>query len=76
VLKDTVLYGNLPTKSFSSSALTAGDVDRLAQDLVEKMHAAEHPFILGSECYVLSVPGKEAEILAKVDAFMRCGCSA
>lgn len=74
VPKDTVLYGNLPTKSFSSSALTAGGVERLAQNLVEKMHAAEHPFILGSECDVLSVPGKEAEILAKVDAFMRCGC--
>ena len=76
MLKDTVLYGNLPTKSFSSSALTAGEVERLAQDLVKKMHAAGHPFILGSECDVLSVPGRETEIFAKVDAFMRCGCSA
>jgi uroporphyrinogen-III decarboxylase len=74
VPKNTVLYGNLPTKSFSSSALTAGEVERLAQDLVEKMHAAGHPFILGSECDVLSVPGRETEIFAKVDAFMRCGC--
>lgn len=74
VPKDTVLYGNLPTKSFSSSALTAGEVERLAQNLVEKMHAAGHRFILGSECDVLSVPGRETEILTKVDAFMRCGC--
>jgi uroporphyrinogen-III decarboxylase len=72
VPKDTVLYGNLPTKSFSSPTLTTCEVERLAQDLVARMHAAGHPFILGSECDVLSVPGKEAEILAKVDAFRRC----
>ena len=76
VPKDTVLYGNLPTKSFSASALTADAVERLAQDLLGKMHAAGHPFILGSECDVLSVPGKETEIWAKVDAFMRCSCPA
>lgn len=74
--KDTVLYGNLPTKSFASTALTVAEVERLAQELVEKMHAAGHPFILGSECDVLSVPGQAAAILAKVDAFLRCGCPA
>ena len=47
---------------------------RLARELIEKMREAGHPFILGSECDVLSVPGSEREILAKVDAFMRCGC--
>jgi hypothetical protein len=52
--------------------LTPGEVERLAQELVEKMQTAGHPFILGSECDVLSVPGKETEILGKVDAFMRC----
>ncbi len=76
VPKDTVLYGNLPTKNFSSSALTTAEVERLARDLSEKMFAAGHPFILGSECDVLSVPGKEAEILSKVDAFMQCACPA
>jgi uroporphyrinogen-III decarboxylase len=76
VPKDTVLYGNLPTKSFSAAALTTGEVARLAQELIEKMRAAGHPFILGSECDVLSVPGKEAEIMAKVDAFMRCAVPA
>jgi uroporphyrinogen-III decarboxylase len=74
VPKDTVLYGNLPTKRFCASELMAGEVECLAQDLVNKMHAVGHPFILGSECDVLSVPGKEAEILGKVDAFMRCPC--
>ena len=72
VPKDTILYGNLPTKNFASTALTVGEVERLARELIAKMRAAGHPFILGSECDVLSVPGKEAAILAKVDAFMRC----
>jgi uroporphyrinogen-III decarboxylase len=69
--KSTVLYGNLPTKKFMSSQLTVAEVERLAKSLVEKMREAGHPFILGSECDVLSVPGSEREILAKVEAFMR-----
>lgn len=71
VPKTTVLYGNLPTKNFFSSQLTVAKVERLAVELLEKMHAVDHPFILGSECDVLSVPGSEKEILAKVDAFMK-----
>ena len=74
VPKDTVLYGNLPTKRFSAFGLTVTEVERLAGELIEKMRAAGHPFILGTECDVLSVPGKESEILTKVDAFMRCSC--
>jgi len=70
VPKTTVLYGNLPTKKFYSPQLTVSDVESLSVELLEKMRAAGHPFILGSECDVLSVPGSEAEILAKVDAFM------
>lgn len=70
VQKNTVLYGNLPTKKFYSPQLTIADVETLSRELLEKMRAAEHPFILGSECDVLSVPGSEEEILSKVDAFM------
>ncbi len=70
VPKTTVLYGNLPTKKFYSPQLTVADVESLSRELLEKMRAAGHPFILGSECDVLSVPGSEEEILAKVDAFM------
>jgi uroporphyrinogen-III decarboxylase len=69
--KSTVLYGNLPTKQFMSSQLTVAEVERLARQLLGKMREAGHPFILGSECDVLSVPGSEREIIAKVDAFMR-----
>lgn len=67
----TVLYGNLPTKNFMSSQLTVAEVERIAAELLEKMRETGHPFILGSECDVLSVPGSEREILAKVEAFMK-----
>jgi hypothetical protein len=72
VPSDTVLYGNLPTKRFYADQLTVAEVERLARELMARMGATGHPFILGSECDVLSVPGKEREILSKVDAFMNC----
>ena len=72
--KDTVLYGNLPTKRFYAAQFSIAEVERMAGELLAKMRAAGHPFILGSECDVLSVPGSEREILGKVDAFIRCGC--
>ena len=72
VPKSTVLYGNLPTKRFPASQLSVAEVERLARDLLEKMRATGHPFILGSECDVLSVPGSEREIMQKVEAFMKC----
>ena len=70
--KDVVLYGNLPTKWFYAPQLSVAEVERMAIELLERMRAAQHPFILGSECDVLSVAGAEAEILGKVEAFMRC----
>lgn len=67
----TVLYGNLPSKKFfSDSEVTEEQVRTQARELLEKMRAAGHPFILGSECDVLSVPGCEATIERKVQAFM------
>jgi len=70
VPKSTMLYGNLPTKRFPASQLSVADVGRLARELLDKMRATGHPFILGSECDVLSVPGSEREIMTKVEAFM------
>lgn len=70
VPRSTVLFGNLPTKRFVASQLTVAEVERMAAELLEKMRATGHPFILGSECDVLSVPGSEREILAKVEAFL------
>lgn len=73
VSKSTVLYGNLPTKKFYSDALISVDeVRRMALELLNRMQAADHPFILGSECDVLSVPGCEQTIEKKVEAFMTC----
>jgi len=72
--KDTVLYGNLPTKRFFSRQLSVAEVGLRSRELVECMRSVGHPFILGSECDVLSVPGAEEEILSKVDAFLRPRC--
>ena len=70
--KSTVLYGNLPTKQFYSDELMSVEkVLQLSAELTEKMQVTKHPFILGSECDILSVPGCERSIQAKVQAFLR-----
>ncbi len=72
--KTTVLYGNLPSKHFySDETITCAQVAELARELRRRMRAAEHPFILGTECDVLHVPGAAARIRAKVDAGMGAG---
>jgi len=74
VPKTTVLYGNLPTKKFYSDALVnVAQVRELSGEIVRRMRDVRHPFILGSECDVLSVPGCEHTIKAKVEAFMEAG---
>ncbi len=73
----TVLYGNLPSKQFSSdAAITVEQVRAAARDLVQHMRALGRPFILGTECDVLHVPEAVHTIWAKVDAFMRVGAAA
>jgi hypothetical protein len=49
-------------------------VERQACELLRSMATAGHPFILGSECDVLNVPGSTAIIRGKVDAFVQCRC--
>lgn len=72
ISKSTVLYGNLPTKQFYSDELVSiSKVRELSDQLLERMHGVGHPFILGSECDVLSVPGREQAIMAKVDEFLK-----
>lgn len=69
---DVVLYGNLPSKQFYSDELMSTETVRgLCDELARKMRAARHPFILGSECDVLSVPGRERTIMAKVEEMIR-----
>jgi uroporphyrinogen-III decarboxylase len=75
VPETTVLYGNLPSKSFySDDVITLEDVEKKACELINRMKAVGHPFILGSECDVLSVEGCHDKIANKVDAFCNCGC--
>lgn len=65
--KSVVLFGNLPSKSFySDAAITTDGVRAASEELTARMAATGHPFILGSECDVLSVPGHEERIMAKV----------
>lgn len=71
VPKDIVLFGNLPTKSFySDETCPVTAVQDKARELLAKMRATGHPFILGSECDVLSVDGAHETIRRKVEAFM------
>jgi uroporphyrinogen-III decarboxylase len=71
----TVLFGNLPSKHFHSDAVITRDgVRQLTCELERRMRATSHPFILGSECDVLSVPGSEKAIRDKVETFVRCTC--
>ena len=75
VPKHIVLYGNLPSKHFYSDAvITRQQVVWQACELLHRMELAGHPFILGSECDVLNVPGSTEVIRDKVDAFVRCRC--
>lgn len=71
VPRDTVLYGNLPTRQFySDAAMPDEEVRRLARDLIERMQATGHPFILGSECDVLHVPEAAEAIRRKVEIML------
>ena len=75
VPKTTVLFGNLPSrKFFSDNEITRDEVERQACELVAKMRAAGHPFILGTECDVLSVDGCHDVIMRKVDAMLDADC--
>ncbi len=68
VTKDIVLYGNLPSKQFYSDELISLDEARArADELVQRMAETGHPFILGSECDILSVPGCERALMAKAE---------
>ncbi len=76
VPRDVVLFGNLPTKSFySDTAMSAERVRELTSELLERMRASGHPFILGSECDVLHVPEAARTIRHKVDVMLECGVS-
>jgi len=73
VSKDTVLYGNLPSKRFmSDSLITVEQVKEMSRYLTAQMKAKNHPFMLGTECDVLCVHECKDVIASKVKAFMTC----
>ncbi len=74
VPQTTVLYGNLPSKKFYSDELSPVDaVRKQTAELRARMDATGHPFILGTECDILSVPGHEKKIMDKVLAMIETG---
>jgi uroporphyrinogen-III decarboxylase len=73
VPRNTVIYGNLPTKKFySDEEVPLAGIDAMVARIEEKLKASGHPYIIGSECDVLSMPGYEETIMKKVVAFTRC----
>ncbi len=69
----TVLFGNLPSKRFFSDAeITVEQVESMGAELLARMRQVGHPFMLGSECDVLSVPGCEHTLHEKAMAIVRC----
>ena len=71
VPEDVVLFGNLPSKHFhSDEKLPLERVRELTCELVAQMRGIGRPFILGSECDVLHVPGAGETIRAKVAAML------
>lgn len=71
VSKNTVLFGNLPTKKFySDTDIPLSKVNELTRELLRKMKDTGHPFILGSECDVLFVPDANKTIMEKINAML------
>lgn len=70
----TVIMGNLPSKKFyADSAITEEQLVADCHRLSERMAATGHPFLLGTECDVLSVPGCECSLHRKVMALVNTG---
>ena len=71
VPEDTVLFGNLPTKTFySDDAMPVEEVRRRSAELTARMAECGHAHILGSECDVLYVPGAADSIRRKVEVML------
>ena len=77
VPKSTVIFGNLPSKKFYSDAEASVEkVVALTQEIIARMTPTGHPFIVGTECDVLSMDGFVDIIRSMGDAFMSCDAEA
>jgi len=73
ISKDIVLFGNLPTKKFySDEEVPLDSIPKMVREIEERLGPSAHPFIVGSECDVLCMPGYEDVIKRKVAAFCAC----
>lgn len=73
VAKDVVIFGNLPTKNFYSDAdVPLNGIEGQVAEIEDRLRPTGHPFIVSSECDVLSMPGYEETIMAKVNAMCSC----
>jgi uroporphyrinogen-III decarboxylase len=73
VPETTVLFGNLPTKKFySDEEVPLEAIPRMVREIEERLEPSGHPFIVASECDILSMPGYEDAIKRKVEAFCAC----
>ena len=71
--KDVVIFGNLPTRKFySNEEVPLEAIDGLVGEIAQKLGSTGHPFIVASECDVLSMPGYESTIMAKVNKMCSC----
>jgi len=71
--RETVLFGNLPSKKFySDKAYPESVLREEAKELRAKMDATGHPYILASECDVLAVKGHEETIRRKTEILLEC----
>jgi hypothetical protein len=69
----TVIYGNLPTKKFySDEDVPIEALPGMVDEIETRLRESGHPFIVGSECDVLSMPGYETTIMAKLEAVCSC----
>jgi uroporphyrinogen-III decarboxylase len=70
---NTVIYGNLPTKKFySDEEVPLEALPGMVEEIEFHLRESGHPFIIGSECDVLSMPGYESKIMKKLETFCSC----
>ena len=73
----TVIYGNLPTKKFySDEEVPLEALPGMVEEIDARLEASGHPYIVGSECDVLAMEGREQAIMEKVEAFCSCRAGA
>lgn len=73
VADDIVLFGNLPTKKFySDDEVPLEKIPSMVNEIERNLEPSGHPYIIASECDILSMKGYESIIKKKVEALCTC----